>query len=772
VALGIAALTLGVAVVHASRQSAAPVPDGAAFFVRPLSGAGERREARADILDTPILPGSVIKAVTLVAALESQVIEPGTSRLCRRTVAIDGHRYVCTHPDLKRPLTPAEALAYSCNDYFVPLAPRLPRATLNAVRQRAGLPQIPAGANYAASLVGLDGPRITPRALLDVVSRLAAADADRPIPMAESTRRVLREGLAGAARFGTASALGDRGIAAMAKTGTAPMPGGSFLGLIVALEPADNPTRGVVVVAPGAAGLDAASIAADLLAARRAEREQPQPPAAGKPADGGLASGKSRSVLVPPEGPVRIGVTGGSGAPRVVEMALEDYVARVLAGEGQPRAGAAAQQALAMTVRTFAVANRGRHRREGFDFCDTTHCQVFRTATAMTERAAEATAGLILLHDGQPATVFYSALCGGKSELASELWPGSIDYLSSPQADPACADEPGWTSELRAEQIEHALRAEAYRGQRLRALRVLRRDASGRVARLGLDGFTPDEISGNDFRMAIGRTAGWNLIRSTAFDLRRTGGGYRFQGRGYGHGVGLCVIGAGNRAASGASADAILKFYFPTLQVGSVPRTPVTTAASATPVAPPASKDRPPAPAARADVLVAVPAGEENERSRLADLVRSARDAIASSTTVGAPATIRVTVHPTVEAFGRATGQPWWVSGATDGTSIDLLPLTILRQRGQLDRTIRHEVAHVLLDSTLRGRPLWVREGAAFYFADPTPAAELVSHPSCPKDDEFLRPISAGAHRAAYARAESCFRRAIANGKPWSEVGR
>ena len=64
----------------------------------------------------------------------------------------------------------------------------------------------------------------------------------------------------------------------------------------------------------------------------------------------------------------------------MIELDLEDYVARVLAGEGEPRAGDAAQQALAITVRTFAAANRGRHRREGYDFCDTTHCQVFRAA--------------------------------------------------------------------------------------------------------------------------------------------------------------------------------------------------------------------------------------------------------------------------------------------------------------------------------------------------------------------------------------------------------
>jgi hypothetical protein len=343
--------------------------------------------------------------------------------------------------------------------------------------------------------------------------------------------------------------------------------------------------------------------------------------------------------------------------------------------------------------------------------------------------------------------------------------------MTRSQSDPACAGEPGWTSELRVEQLERVLRAESYRGSRLRALRVLQRDESGRVSRLAVEGFTPGEISGNDFRLAVGRAEGWHLIKSTAFDVKRVSSGYRFRGRGYGHGVGLCVIGAGNRAASGASADAILKFYFPTLQVG-VPRSAVTTSAISTPAVSPPAKERPSSSAARADVLVAVPAGEENERSRLADLVRAARDSIAAAASVAAPASIRVTVHPTVEAFARATGQPWWVSGATDGTAIDLLPLTILRQRGQLDRTIRHEVAHVLIDEALSRRPLWVREGAAFYFADPTAAADLPAHGACPKDDEFLRPISAGAHRAAYARAESCFRRAIANGKTWSDVGR
>jgi hypothetical protein len=64
-----------------------------------------------------------------------------------------------------------------------------------------------------------------------------------------------------------------------------------------------------------------------------------------------------------------------------------------------------------------------------------------------------------------------------------------------------------------------------------------------------------------------------------------------------------------------------------------------------------------------------------------------------------------------------------------------------------------------------------VREGVALYFTDPdAPVDPGASRVTCPKDDEFLRPISAGTHRAAYARAETCVRRAIAGGKAWRDI--
>jgi SpoIID/LytB domain protein len=747
-----AAAALLVLVLMASIQAQNSSP---AFFTRSLDDPRDRNEARPDILDTPVLPGSVVKTIALVAALERGIITANSSHVCRRVVKADGQTLTCSHPDLKRALSPAEALAYSCNDFFVSLAPRLPREALNATRMAAGLPALASDAPMATSIVGLAGPKTTPRALVDVLARLVGAGKDKPVPMRPETKAVLLEGLRGAADYGTASAFKAEGISALAKTGTILMPSGAALGLVVALAPAERPTRAIVVAAPGGAGADAAGIAAAELRGRdhfsQGNRDQP-------------AIGKNG----PDPLKIRLGRTLPNGTTRVETLNLDDYIAQVLAGEGQPRAGDAAQQALAITARTFALANRNRHKSEGYDLCDTTHCQVVKPSTDVTRRAAESTSGRVLLHQGQPALVFYSAWCGGKSELASQVWPGAIDYSYEPALhDEACEDEPGWVSEVRVDDIERALRTAGLRGSRLRNLRVVSRNASDRVVTLRAEGFTPAEINGNEFRMAVGRVAGWQSVKSTAFDIDRTSSGYRFKGRGFGHGVGLCVIGAGRRASNGATAEDILKFYFPGLTIGNVP--PSASARLNT-----GELRRDPAVAGSGreggDVALALPGAEESERQVVLSLVRRSRDEIAKATGTTAPARLRITVHPSVESFGRATGQPWWVSGATDGAAIDLLPITILRQQGQLDRTIRHEVTHALLDGALAKRPMWVREGAAAYFSRARAATDKPDRVDCPSDAELLRPVSAGAERDAYARAEACFARAIAEGKRWDQV--
>ena len=258
---------------------------------------------------------------------------------------------------------------------------------------------------------------------------------------------------------------------------------------------------------------------------------------------------------------VRVG-SPGTGAVSV--LPLEVYVARVLAGEAAPNTPDGVLQALAIAARTYTIVNAGRHDREGFDVCDTTHCQVYRAATPATRRAVLASVGLVLTYDGTPAEVFNSASCGRRTERASEVWAtgSQFPYLLGVDDDVHEGD-PVWTLERSLNEVRDAVARLGLRGRRLEDVRIDLRSGSGRVSRVGLPGLSPDTLTGDQLRSALG----FAELRSTAFTVERVGERLRFEGRGYGHGVGLCVVGAGRRAARGDTAEAILRHYFPALEI-------------------------------------------------------------------------------------------------------------------------------------------------------------------------------------------------------------
>jgi stage II sporulation protein D len=521
----------------------------------------------------------------------------------------------------------------------------------------------------------------------------------------------------------------------------------------------------------------------------RPARSSSAAPAASRPQ--GLGSNPESSTMT-----LRIGVARPGGYV-VRTIPLEEYVAGVLAGEAARNSSPSALAALAITVRTYALANLSRHRADGFDLCDLTHCQVLRKATTATEIAATGTAGKVLLYRGALASVFYTASCGGRTEQPSHVWPGASDpeYLPS-RDDDACEGMPVWADELSIIDLMRSLEAAGFKGDTIRDLRVLSRNESGRVARLRLDGLSPGQISGQDLRVVVGRTLGWQHIKSTTFDVRRTAAGYLFSGRGSGHGVGLCVIGSARLGARGQSASEILARYFPGATIAPLASSivaavepkvaapsPATSGepriGAALPRAPIAPPRRAPASApAVAEVLLSLPSGDEGERDVLHDLAIRARDRLAEDLGAAYPLRITLRLHPTVESYQRATGQPWYTAGATLDTDIHLVPLTVLRERGLLERTIRRELVHVLTRSALSNRPLWVQEGVASYFAGegtvPGEPARRVAVPgvkmSCPDDRELFQPASPGALSNAYARAAACVGRQIAAGKKWSQI--
>jgi stage II sporulation protein D len=749
----------------------------AAYTIVDLRSHATLEEQRGEWLDAPVWPGSIAKLATFTAAIDAGKLSDHTQILCTRRVTLrDGRHIDCSHAPIASALSIREALAFSCNVFAATVARDLTHAELAAGFTRLGLPAPPPEVDRVAAALGLAGAQVPPRRLLDALVRLvtsdAAHDAARNAPHdaahdaideARATARArVREGLRESARIGTASAFGRAGIDAFAKTGTAPMRGGRPLGLVVALAPADAPRIGIVVALPGGAGADAAEVAAALV--RRWQTRQAQAP----------------GQVPPVESVIRVG-TPAASRYSVEAVPLEEYVARVVAGETSGATPPAARDALAITARTYALANRGRHAADGFDLCTLTHCQVLRPATAESRAAAERTRGRVLTryrHDGVPAAVpavvpvpvFYSAACGGTLEDASVLLPnahaGSMPWMTS-RPDPAGVAEPEWHAELTAVDLLAALHQSGVRGDTLRDLTV-RTNATGRVTSISLAGLTPSTLDADDFRRIVGQRLGWQWLKSPRFTAQRTARGYRFDGRGHGHGVGLCVFGAAYLASHGKAADDILRLYFPGLQI--VTLNEVTSGTATAAAATESTTTAAPA------IELRMPASEEGGREQLRSLiVRSLRE-LADALHVPAPRRLSVVCHPTGDSYRRATGRPWWTSAATrfdqrGDATVHIVPLDGLRRAGRLDVTIRHELVHVLTAPQLGARPLWVQEGIAAYFAGEHVARDAgVGDEACPADAAFRQARTSQAFEQAYERAAACVAREVARGVSWQTI--
>jgi hypothetical protein len=138
-----------------------------------------------------------------------------------------------------------------------------------------------------------------------------------------------------------------------------------------------------------------------------------------------------------------------------------------------------------------------------------------------------------------------------------------------------------------------------------------------------------------------------------------------------------------------------------------------------------------------------------------ADFLRRAN---AASISVDQLPTLEIRLNESTGDFTARTGQPSWAAAATKGNRIELQPVGILKRRGVLTTTLRHEMAHVVIDTVSQKRaPRWLEEGFALHLAGEGPTISRYQRRGTLTIDELEkqleRPASQQDMRARYADA-------------------
>lgn len=274
---------------------------------------------------------------------------------------------------------------------------------------------------------------------------------------------------------------------------------------------------------------------------------------------------------------VRVRITD-EGGTRIVTLPMDEYVVGAVRAELLPRAlqGDAAERMLevqAIVSRTYAMANMKRHGREGFDLCDSTHCQLYRgrlsheSRSDLASRAVAATRGEVVTYGGRVIQALFHSNCGGHTTAASSVWGGRDQPYLQAVPDSFCArSTPGdWNFAIDEATLRRALNSDprTETGARLDRIDIVEHDPSGRAEVLAIAGVRTPVVRAEEFRTVMRRVFGPRSIRSTWFRVSRTGTQFEFSGVGFGHGVGLCQTGAALRARAGQSPMEIISHYFP-----------------------------------------------------------------------------------------------------------------------------------------------------------------------------------------------------------------
>ena len=238
-----------------------------------------------------------------------------------------------------------------------------------------------------------------------------------------------------------------------------------------------------------------------------------------------------------------------------------------------------ALKAQAVAARTYAYKHFGSRVAQGFDVYADTRDQVYKglhSATALTDKAVRETEGVVMTYNGEFITAYYHSTCGGETEGVVTWGRPDHPYLKNkpdlrPDGTPWCRESnyTEWTREFTEDELRDLFQINAKEAKAnvpsfssIKSMHIQDTLKSGRIHTLVIEtnngSFT---AKADKIRWLFKR--GGTILPSSFFRIHKNGNEWILKGKGFGHGVGLCQMGARARAQAGQSYIQILTHYYP-----------------------------------------------------------------------------------------------------------------------------------------------------------------------------------------------------------------
>lgn len=249
---------------------------------------------------------------------------------------------------------------------------------------------------------------------------------------------------------------------------------------------------------------------------------------------------------------------GDNGLYVVNEVSLEDYVKGVVSGEVGSKWDAEALKAQAVVARTYALYQKlNGTNKMPYHLTSSVMHQVYKGGN-IPETIAQAvndTRGEILTYEGKPIAAYYHSTSGGMTEDAAEVFGKSYPYLKPVEASCELSPYSLWEKRIPVPELERASNISGIKEIDAESYTVSNRIKNFKI----ISDAGETEVPAKELRKSLG----WERLPSTMItNIMRDGDIYIFEGKGYGHGVGMCQWTALDMAKKGSDYREILsKFY-------------------------------------------------------------------------------------------------------------------------------------------------------------------------------------------------------------------